>query len=66
MTVYTLIVIACLSSNPSDCRTHEEIVQGSAIPTTAFIEAQAKAAKWIVDHPGYQIGSVKLLPGRGA
>lgn len=64
--VYTAILIACLSSAPTDCRRHEMLIEASAIPTAAFLEAQNRAAQWLADHPGLVQQSLTIRAGRAA
>jgi len=64
--LYTAVLVACLTTAPADCRSHEMLIQASAIPTTAFIEAQAKAAEWLSQHPGLMQQSLTIRPGRNA
>lgn len=64
MVTYSVLLIACLISAPAQCQTHEIILQASPIPTTAFVEAQAKAGAWLALHPGLTIKGLTLRPGR--
>ena len=62
--LYTAILVACLTSMPSDCRSHEILIDSSPIPTTAFMEAQIKAVEWLNQHPGLSQHSLTIHPGR--
>jgi len=64
--LYTAILVACLASAPTECRTHEMRFEASAIPTAAFVEAQARAAAWLSEHPGYLQTRLTMRPGRAA
>lgn len=64
--LYTAILIACLVSDPSDCKTHEMIIQGNGIPYAPAVEAQSRAAAWLAEHPGYAKKTLKVVVGRGA
>ena len=64
--LYTAVLVACLAATPTDCRTHEMLIEASAIPTAAFIEAQSRAAEWLAEHPGLAQQSLTIRPGRAA
>lgn len=67
MMLYTAVLVACLSTAPNvGCRTHEIIVHGGANPISAFVEAQARAAEWLAEHPGLQQVSLTIHEGRNA
>lgn len=67
MMLYTAVLVACLSTAPNvGCRTHEIIVHGGANPISAFVEAQARAAEWLVAHPDLRQFSLTIHAGRGA
>lgn len=63
--MFTALLVACLISAPTDCRTHEMLIQ-STMPTAACIEAQARAATWLSEHPGMTQQSLTVRPGRSA
>jgi hypothetical protein len=64
--LYTAVLVACLATSPDDCRTHEMVIEASAIPTAAFVEAQNKAAEWLNSHPDLTTRSLTLKAGRSA
>lgn len=65
--IYTAILVACLASAPTECKRHEFLIMGNGIPYAPVIEAQARAAQWLKDHPGYEMrGNVVVRPGRSA
>ena len=64
--LYTAILVACMTSAPTDCRSHEILLEASAIPTQAFLEAQTRAAEWLASHPGLAQQSLVIRPGRSA
>jgi hypothetical protein len=69
--LYTAVLVACLTSHsgaaaPSDCRTHEMLINGGANPMSAFVEAQTRAAEWLAEHPGLIKQSLIIHAGRAA
>lgn len=62
--LYTAILVACMATQPEDCRTHEMRFEASAIPTAAFLEAQTKAAEWLLDHPDLTTRSLTIKAGQ--
>jgi hypothetical protein len=65
--IHTLIILACLATEPTDCRTYEQPVAGlSALPTAAYVQSQAIVAAWLGRHPGLVLRAFQVLPGRGA
>lgn len=66
--IYTAILIACLSIKPvpTGCQTHEMLIIAGANPTSAYIEAQTKAAEWLVDRPELTLLSLTIRPGKHA
>lgn len=62
--IYQAILVACLVSQPTECRTHEMIIHGNGIPYSVAIEAQSLAEKWIAEHPGYVQSGLSVRPGR--
>lgn len=62
--LYTAILVACMATQPDDCRTHEMRFEASAIPTAAFLEAQNKAAQWLQDHPDLTKRSLTIKAGQ--
>ena len=67
--LYTAVLVACLSTagaSPGDCRTHEMIINGGTNPTSAFVEAQTRAAQWLAEHPGLAQKSLTIHAGRSA
>lgn len=65
--LYTILITACLVSAPAECRTYEQpATELSAMPVTAYVQAQALVAQWLERHPGKRLGGFVLLPGRGA
>jgi hypothetical protein len=62
--IWTAILIACLASAPRECRSHEMIVTAGIHPASAYVEAQAQASAWIVEHPGFKQRSLTLRPAR--
>ena len=64
--LYTAILVACMATSPDECRTHEMLIEASAIPTAAFLEAQNKAAEWLQDHPEMTTRSLTIKVGRAA
>jgi hypothetical protein len=68
--LYTAVLVACLASASSPaadhCRTHEMLINGSDNPMSAFIQAQARAAAWLAEHPGLAKQSLTIHAGRSA
>lgn len=69
--LYTVILVACLASPQGeamggDCRTHEMLINAGANPTSAYVEAQTRAAEWLSKHPGLTQQSLTIHPGRSA
>jgi hypothetical protein len=62
--LYTAVLVACMATSPQDCRTHEMMFEASAIPTSAFLEAQNKAAEWLQDHPEMTKRSLTIKAGQ--
>jgi hypothetical protein len=63
--IWSAILVACMVSAPADCRTHEMLVT-SPMPTAAYIEAQARAAEWLAQHPDLRQIRLTIRPGRTA
>jgi hypothetical protein len=64
--LYTAILVACMAAQPEDCRTHEMLIEASAIPTAAFLEAQNQAAEWLKNHPDLTKRSLTIKVGKSA
>ena len=64
--LYTAVLVACLTSAPTDCRNHEILIQSNSVPAAVFMEAQVKAAEWLASHPGLSQQSLVVRPGRSA
>jgi hypothetical protein len=64
--IYSAILVACLVSAPTDCRSHEMLIEASPIPYAAFLEAQNQAATWLAKHPDLRQQKLTIRPGRGA
>jgi len=64
--LYTAILVACVAASPQQCQTHEMLIEASAIPTAAFVEAQNKAAEWLNDHPDLTKRTLTIKAGRSA
>lgn len=64
--IYTILVWACLSAEPTRCTTHERPMELSAMPTAAFKEAESWVAQWQADHPLWIVRGWRVEPGRGA
>lgn len=56
------ILLACLIS-ATDCR-EVELYLLERVPTAAAIEAQTRAARWLEQHPGMVMKSVRVVPAR--
>lgn len=64
---YSLTIIACLVSAPTDCRNYDQPASGlSANPSAAYVEAQSLVVKWIDQHPGLTVKSWRLHAGQDA
>jgi hypothetical protein len=66
LVLYTAVLVACLASSHGDCRTHEMLINGSANPISAFVEAQTRAAEWLAEHPELAQQSLTIRAGRSA
>jgi hypothetical protein len=64
--LYTAVLVACLVSVPTDCRTHEMLITAGANPITAYVEAQTMAAQWLAERPALHQFSLTIRPGRSA
>jgi hypothetical protein len=64
--IYSAILVACLVSAPTVCRSHEMLIESSPIPYAAFLEAQNKAAEWLTKHPDLRQQRLTIRPGRSA
>lgn len=65
--IYTLVIVACLTTAPADCRSYEQPVTAlSANPSTAFVQAQSLVSQWLDKHPAFKLQRWRLAPGRGA
>jgi hypothetical protein len=54
-----------LDSAEADCRRYEQPAPGlSANPTAAFLEAQARVARWAERHPGLRVRAWRLIAGK--
>jgi hypothetical protein len=62
--LYTAVLVACMATSPEDCRIHEMLIEASAIPTAAFLEAQNRAAEWLQDHPEMTQRSLTMKVGQ--
>jgi hypothetical protein len=62
--VYVAVLVACLISAPSECRSHEMFLT-SWHPTMQAMEAQTKAVEWLARHPGYEKRDLRVVSGRG-
>jgi hypothetical protein len=58
------LLIACLVSAPTDCRSYEMPLVES-MPHMQMVEAQTYAVKWLQSHPGYRV-TVRVVRGREA
>lgn len=63
---YTLIMIVCLTIEPTKCQTRERVIQASPDKTIAYLEAQSMIAVWLAEHTRHYLKAMQLLPGRGA
>ena len=63
---YTLIMVVCLTAEPTYCQTRERAIEASPDQTTAYLEAQSMIAVWLAEHTRHYLKSMQLLPGRGA
>jgi hypothetical protein len=63
--IFTAILVACLASAPSECKTHEFRLM-SALPTAQWKEAETRAGEWIAKHSGYEKRSLVVKVGREA
>ena len=59
------LLVACLISVPTDCRTHE-IPLVESMPVMQWMEAETRAIQWLEQHPGMEKKSLRVLPGRAA
>jgi hypothetical protein len=65
--LYELVILVCLSVNPSNCTSHTlQAQQLSPNPSTAYREAMAIVARWMEARPGLVLKGFDLKPGRGA
>jgi hypothetical protein len=65
--LYELVILVCLSVNPTNCTSHAlQAQQLSANPSAAYREAMAIVAEWMESHPGLVLKGFDLKPGRGA
>lgn len=63
--MFTAVLVACLVSAPTECKTHEMMIQGNGLPVSAFIEAQTQAAEWLSKHPDLRQERLIIRPGIG-
>jgi hypothetical protein len=66
MSIYTVMILACLQGAPTDCKTHERTIEASAVPTTAFKDAENYVARWTVEHPAWRVVRWRMVNGRPA
>jgi hypothetical protein len=65
--LYELVILVCLSVNPSNCTSHTlQAQQLSANPSTAYREAMAIVAKWMDERPGLILKGFDMAPGVGS
>ena len=61
--IWTAMLVACLVSAPTDCRSHTILVTAGANPVSAYVEAQARAAEWVAER-GLVMKSLRVVAGR--
>ena len=66
MTLYTIVVLACLQADIRECRFHHKPLHASAIPTAAFMQAQSWVAEWQARHPGWDVIRWRMVKGAPA
>ena len=65
--VYTILLVVCLAGSARPCEVREQIVHDlSAHPAMAYVQAQARVAQWLEDHPRYVVQRWSVKPGRSA
>jgi hypothetical protein len=66
--IYTLVLIACMSSAPdAECVRYEKQFIASEIPYASYKNAQEEAAKYLEKHPELKhVKSLTYSPGRTA
>lgn len=61
--LWTLVFVACLASNPVDCKTKIFRLESGVIPVAPYIEAQTTTAEWLKKNPTYRLRSMELKAG---
>lgn len=59
------VLVACLISAPTDCRTVEFYLT-EQMPFMLWREAETKATDWLKHHPGHEMRGLKVVRGRAA
>ena len=62
----TLSMIFCLASDPTQCRTVSPMIPDDEALTMSScpIAGQIESAKWINDHPKYELQRIKCTVGK--
>ena len=55
MNFVDLIILVCSLTNPASCREQHLLLQTQGSLNSCIMQAQPYLAKWIGDHPNYQI-----------
>jgi hypothetical protein len=53
--VITLVLVYCLSSDPTSCVEKTPVVQGMNSPMACMMAAQPLAAEYLEEHPAYKL-----------
>jgi hypothetical protein len=56
----TLVLLICLASNPSECRTEPIAFDGG--PVACAIHGQQAAAEWLALHPRWRLAKWRCGP----
>jgi hypothetical protein len=57
-----LVVFACLTATPSECRDHRVPLDAAVDPTRCMLMALPFVAKWADEHPGWEVRKFECRP----
>ena len=58
-----LVVFACLTANPTECRNHKVPLESAAIdPNRCVLYAPPFVAKWSDENPGWEVRKFECRP----
>ena len=58
---YVMVIVACLSTEPGQCRDFEVQLDDTATMQTCALFGQAEVAEWKRSHPKYDVSKYRCL-----